>query len=83
MISLRKDQPFTDTAVPKLKSDNFEDFNLDFQVATRRQVGLFGILIEYLLLPNDTGNYDAVCNSIEKRINNCEIFVGQYYKDDD
>ena len=82
MISLRKDQQFTDTTDPKLTSDNFQDFNLDFQGTARRQVGLFEIIIDCLLLPNDVGNHDTVWNSREEIINNCEIFNGQYYKYD-
>ena len=68
--------------VPKITSNNFEDFGLDFQGADRRQVGLYGIPLAYLLCPNDSGYYDVVCNSREEKLNNCVIFVGQYYKDD-
>ena len=65
MISRRKDQSFPDMTVPKLTSDNFKDFDLDFRGATRRQDGLSGILIDYLLLPNDAGDYDTLWNSRE------------------
>ena len=65
-----------DINVPKLTSNNFEYFDLYFQCSDRRKVGLYGILIDYLLLPNDAGNYDVVCNSREEKINNCVISVG-------
>ena len=55
---------------------------MDFQGAARRQVGLSVIPLDYLLRPNDAGSYDAVCNSIDEKLNNCVIFVGKYYKDD-
>ena len=66
----------------KLTSNIFEWFYLAFQDAARRQVGLSEIPLDYLLRPNEIGNYDAVWNSREEKIENCVIFVGQSYKDD-
>ena len=82
MIARRKDQSFPDMTVPKLTSDNFKDFDLDFRGATRRQDGLSGIPIDYLLRPDKTSNYYAVWNSREEKLNNCVIFMGPYYKYD-
>ena len=75
------DQSFLGMTVPKRTSDYFEDFDFDFQAAARRQVGLSRILLEYLLRNNNTGNYDVIWNSKEEKLNNCVIFVGQYYKE--
>ena len=82
MIAHRKNQSFSDMPVPKLTRNNFEYFELDFQGDTRRQVGLYVILIDYLLLRNDTGKYDAVWKSREDKLNNCVIFVGNFYNKD-
>ena len=62
IITHRKDPSFTDIDPPKLTSGDFEDFDLDFQCAARRRVGLYGIMIDYLIRPNDVVNYDAVWN---------------------
>ena len=48
MIALWKDQPFPATTVPKPARDNFDDFDLAHQFDARRQVGLYGILLDYL-----------------------------------
>ena len=40
MISHRKDKSFPDMTVPNLTRDNFENFDLDFQGADTRVVGL-------------------------------------------
>ena len=82
IIAHRKDQSFPDMTVPKLTSDDFEDFDLDFKGVARRQYGLYGIPLEYLLRPIDAGNYDVVWNSRDEKLKNCVIFVGQSYKDD-
>ena len=68
--------------VPKLTSDNFEDFDLAFQGAARRQVGLSRIPIDYLLHNNDTRKYYAVWKSKEEKLKNCVIFVGKFYRND-
>ena len=60
----------------------FEDFYLVFQGAYRRHGGMSRILLDYLLCPNDAGNYDAICNSRYYKLNNCVIFVGKSYKED-
>ena len=36
---------------------------------------MYGIPLEYLLRRNKEGNYDAVWNSREDKLNNCVIFV--------
>ena len=46
--------------VPRLRSDNFEDFGLDLQGSARSKVGLSGIPLDYLFRTNDAGNYDGV-----------------------
>ena len=46
MAAQSKYQPFLDTTVPKLTSNNFEYFDLDLQGAARRQVGPSGILLD-------------------------------------
>ena len=53
-----------------------------FQCAARRQVGLSGILLDYLLLPNDSVNYDKAWNSKEEKPKNFIIFVGRNCKDE-
>ena len=63
MIARNRDQSFTNMTVRKLISNNFEDFDLAFQGASRRQVFLYRIPTDYLLRPNDTIKYDAVYNS--------------------
>ena len=62
-------------------SDNFTDFDLDFQVVARRQVCLSGIPLNYLLRPNDAVNYDEVGKSRDDKLKNCVIFVAQSYKE--
>ena len=68
--------------VPKLTSDNFDEFDLALQGAARKKVGLYGILLDYHLRPNDTDNYDELWNLREEKLKICVIFVGQSYKDD-
>ena len=82
IIAHKKDQSFPDMTVPKLTSDNFKDFDLDFRGATRRQDGLSRIPVDYLLRPDKTSNYYAVWNSREEKLKNFVIFVGKFYKDD-
>ena len=55
---------------------------MSLQGASRRQVGLSGIPLDYLLRLNNAGKYDTVWNSREEKIKNCVIFVGKLYKDD-
>ena len=68
--------------VHKITSNNFEAFALAFQGSSRRQVGLYGILLDYLICPNNTGNYDMVWNSIKDKLKNCVIFVRKDYTGD-
>ena len=68
--------------VPKLTSNNFEGVDLDFQGAARMKIFLSGILLDYLLLPNDAGKYDSVYSSRKEELNSFVIFVGQSYKAD-
>ena len=68
--------------VPKLTSDNFEGVDLAFQGAARMKIFLSGILLDYLLLPNDAGKYDSVYSSRKEELNSFVIFVGQSYKAD-
>ena len=65
--------------VPKLTSDNFEGVDLAFQGAARMKIFLSGILLDYLLLPNDAGKYDSVYSSRKEELNSFVIFVGQSY----
>ena len=68
--------------VPKLTSNNFEGVDLAFQGAARMKIFLSGILLDYLLLPNDAGKYDSVYSSRKEELNSFVIFVGQSYKAD-
>ena len=68
--------------VPKLTRNNFDDIDLSFQGAARRNICLSVISIEYLVRPNDIGNHDAVWKSREEKLNNCVIFVWQSYNND-
>ena len=63
--------------VPKLTSDDSDGFYLAFQGSDRRKVLLSGIPGDYLLIPNDTGNYDLVWKSREDKLKNFMIFVGK------
>ena len=67
--------------VPKITSYNFESFELVFQVANKRKVGLYLIQIYYLLHSYYTGKYDTVIKSSVNKINKCVTFVGKYYRD--
>ena len=53
MIACMKDQSLPDMTVPKIKNDDIEDSDLDFQGSTRRKVVLSIISLDYLLRPND------------------------------
>ena len=53
--------------VPKLTSDNLEDFDLDFCGAARSQFFLSRILLGYLICPNHAVNYCLEWISIEEK----------------
>ena len=53
MIEIRKNQSYPDMVVPTLTSTNFEEFDLAFTGAARRQFGLAGISLDYLLRQED------------------------------
>ena len=69
-----------DMTITKLTNYNFDDFDLDFLVTSRRHVGLYGILLDYLLHTIYAGNYYAVWKSKEEKLKNCVIFVEKFYK---
>ena len=72
-----------DMTITKLTNYNFDDFDLDFQGSDIKQVDISVISLECLLHHNNTVNYYAVWNSIEEKLMNFVVFVGQYYKYDD
>ena len=45
--------------VPTLTGINFEEFDLDYTAAVRRQNYLIGIQLDYFLRPDAVGNYDV------------------------
>ena len=59
MSDMRKNQTFPDMVVPKLSPTTFEDFDLAFTGAVKRQIGMTGIALDYLLRENEVGIYNA------------------------
>ena len=69
--------------VPELKSDNFEEFELAFAAAVRRQDSMHGsIPLDYLLRDNATGNYNAAWPTREEKLANCIQFAGLAFRND-
>ena len=82
LSEMRNNQSHPDMVVPKLTATNFEDFNLAFSGAARRQVGIAGIPLDSLLRENDIGNYNAAWSTREERIKMCISLTGQIFKED-
>ena len=82
MTEIRKNQSYPDMVVPQLTSTNFEDFDLAFNGAARRQFGLAGIALDYLLREADVGDYNAQWETREEKLKMCAAFQGQKFKED-
>ena len=82
MIEIRKNQSYPDMVVPQLTSTNFEEFDLAFTAAARRQFGLAGISLDYLLRKEDVGNYNAQWETREEKLKMCAAFQGQKFNED-
>ena len=82
MIEIRKNQSYPDMVVPTLTSTNFEEFDLAFTGAARRQFGLAGISLDYLLRQEDEGNYNSPWETREEQLKMCAAFQGQKFKED-
>ena len=69
--------------VPPLKEDNYEDFELAFSAAVRRQDSMHGsISLDYTLRELEHGNYNAPWPTREDKLHNCVEFVGQAFRED-
>ena len=68
--------------VPTLTGTNFEEFDLAFTSAVRRQNYLIGITLYYLLRPYVVGNYNAAYNYREEKLKFCANLQGQAFNDD-
>ena len=68
--------------VPTLTGTNFEEFDLYFKAAVRRQNGLIGIPLGYLLSPDAVVNYDLAWNSCEEKPKFCDNLQGRAFNDD-
>ena len=68
--------------VTTLIGTNFEEFDLDFTDAVRRQNALIGIPLDCLLSPYAVGNYNVVFNYREGNIIFCANLRGQAFNND-
>lgn len=82
MSGMRNNQSPPDMVVPKLSATNFEDFNLAFSGAARRQIGIAGIPFDYLLREDDIGNYAVNWPTREERIKMYIALTGQIFNED-
>ena len=82
MSDMRNNQSPPDMVVPKLSATNFEDFNLAFSGAARRQIGIAGFPLDYLLREDDIGNYAVNWPTREERIKMCIALTGQIFNED-
>ena len=62
-LKIRENQSHPDMKVLTLTGTNFEEFDLAFTAAVRRQNDLVGISLDYLLSPDVVGNYNAAWNN--------------------
>ena len=69
--------------VPTLKENNYEEFELAFKAAVRRQDSMHGsISLDYLLRDNDVGNYNALWANRAEKLSNCVTLRGQAFATD-
>ena len=80
--SHRLDKYYPDMVVTDIKAGNSEKLDLSFQWYASRLVGIYTILIEYVLMENEVGNYESKLSIIKERLKNCVIFIGETYIDD-
>ena len=79
---MRKAQSHPEMEVPKLTPTNWDEFDLAFTAAVRRQNAIIGIPLDYLLRPSDVGNYQGAWATREEKIKNCAVVRGQAFEDD-
>ena len=60
--------------LPKLSSNNFKVFYLEFSGESRRQKNMHGILLDYLLREEDVGIYDTQWGIREENLKHCIRF---------
>ena len=65
--------------LPTLTGTNFEEFDIGFTAAVRRQNAIIGISLDYLLGPDAVGNYNAPWNTSEEKLKSCASLIGQSF----
>ena len=70
-----------DIKSPTLRGATFEEFDLAFTAAVRRQNSLIGIPLDCILGPDAVGNYNGAWNFREEKIKFCARLRGQAFND--
>ena len=65
--------------IPKFIGTNYDEFMTSFTTLASRQVGANELPLDYLMRPNDTGEYSALYASREEKLKACILFRGDNF----